>query len=93
MDTSRKGVAGYETAGREDVPVVNASGRRLYGVKEVAHLYGCGERTVYRLADSGRIPYGIKLGGLRRWDSVEIEDHISRGCPPVRVSKRTGGTS
>jgi excisionase family DNA binding protein len=51
---------------------------------EVARLLGCSSRTVLRLADAGRIPWGVKLGGLRRWDLLEIEAFIEAGCKPVR---------
>jgi hypothetical protein len=30
------------------------------------------------------MPWGIKLGTLRRWDADVIERWIGEGCPPVR---------
>lgn len=54
--------------------------RRLLDRHEVAARLGCSWRTVYRLADMGQIPPGVKLGGLRRWDSEEIDRFIENGC-------------
>jgi predicted DNA-binding transcriptional regulator AlpA len=53
---------------------------RLIDAKGVARLLGCSWRTVLRLADGGQIPWGVKLGGLRRWDVREIEAFITGGC-------------
>jgi len=58
--------------------------RVLLDAKQVAARLGCSWRTVYRLADSGDLPFGVKLGALRRWDSVEIDQFIASGCKPVR---------
>jgi excisionase family DNA binding protein len=62
--------------------------RRLVDAKEVARLLGCSWRTVLRLADAGVIPWGLKLGSLRRWDLSQIEDFIAGGCRPVRKGGR-----
>jgi excisionase family DNA binding protein len=59
--------------------------RRLGDAKAVAALLGCSWRTVYRLADSGGIPWGVKVGSLRRWDLSEIDGFIAGGCQPVRT--------
>lgn len=64
--------------------------RRLIDAREVARLLGCSWRTVYRHADAGRIPPGLKLGALRRWDAVELETFIANGCKPL---KGRGGRS
>jgi excisionase family DNA binding protein len=69
-------------------PATAGPSRRLGDVKEVGRLLGCSWRTVLRLADAGRIPWGVKLGALRRWDLRQIEDFIAGGCQPVR---RIGG--
>jgi predicted DNA-binding transcriptional regulator AlpA len=66
------------------------AGRRLLDVREVAGLYGCDERSVFRWADCGIIPTGLKLGSLRRWDATEIERHIAAGCPKVRTVAAQG---
>lgn len=62
--------------------------RRLGRTKDGAALYDMSERTFLRLADAGLIPWGIKLGSLRRWDLVELEAHIAAGCPRVRKGGR-----
>lgn len=66
-------------------PTTNAL--RLIDVGTVAAKYGCAPRTVFRLADQGRIPTGIKLGALRRWNEAVIDRHISDGCPSLRPAK------
>lgn len=53
----------------------------LLTVQEVARLLGCSTRTVYRLADSGRMPKPVKLGALVRWPREIIERWIASGCP------------
>lgn len=62
--------------------------RRLGDAHEVAALVCCSVRTVYRLADAGTMPFGFKLGAMRRWDLDEIERWIEDGCKPVRTRKR-----
>jgi excisionase family DNA binding protein len=63
-------------------------GRHLIDAKEVARRLGCSWRHVLRLADAGLMPWGVKLGALRRWDSREIEEFIAGGCKSVRPSRR-----
>ncbi len=65
-------------------------GRMLIDVKIVAAKYGCDERSVFRWADAGKIPFGVKLGSLRRWDATVIDEHIAGGCCPVRQVGRAG---
>jgi len=62
--------------------------RVLLDAKQVAARLGCSWRTVYRLADSGDLPFGVKLGALRRWDSVEIDQFIATGCKPIRERRK-----
>jgi excisionase family DNA binding protein len=61
--------------------------RRLIDAKEVGRLLGCSWRTIYRHADSGRIPPGVKLGALRRWDYAEIQGFIGSGCKPLKATR------
>jgi predicted DNA-binding transcriptional regulator AlpA len=58
--------------------------RRLIDAKGVGQMLGCSWRHVLRLADEGVLPWGVKLGRLRRWDLTEIEQFIASGCRPVR---------
>ncbi len=63
------------------------SQRRLIDAKEVGRLLGCSWRHVIRLADEGVLPWGCKLGRLRRWDSFDIESFIAGGCRPIRQTQ------
>jgi excisionase family DNA binding protein len=60
--------------------------RRLLDVHDLAAMLGISWRTALRLADAGKMPRGLKLGALRRWDREEIEEWIARGCKPVRTA-------
>jgi excisionase family DNA binding protein len=60
------------------------SPRRLIDGREVGRLLGCSARHVMRMADEGLLPWGVKLGRLRRWDLSEIEAFIAAGCPAQR---------
>ena len=62
--------------------------RRMMTAKEVGTRLGMSWRTVLRHADAGLIPYGVKLGSLRRWDSYLLEEWIAAGCKPVRSAGR-----
>jgi excisionase family DNA binding protein len=57
---------------------------QLITVKEVASLFSCSPRTVYRLADGGQMPKGLKIGGLVRWERAAIETWIAGGCKASR---------
>lgn len=62
-------------------------GRTLIGVKIVAQKYEADTRSIFRWADAGIIPIGLKLGSLRKWDAAVIDEHIANGCPRVRPLK------
>lgn len=69
----------------DDAPPAGAPAtRRMLNAKQVAERLGCNWRTIYRLADIGDMPMGVKIGGLRRWDSDELERWIGDGCNPVK---------
>lgn len=55
---------------------------RLVDVRSVAEMLGVSSRQVYRLADAGRMPQPIKLGGAVRWSRRAIVEWIDAGCPP-----------
>ena len=61
-----------------------ASSCQLLGGAEVAKMLGCSTRHVLRQADAGRMPWGVKVGNLRRWPVKALEDWIMAGCPAVR---------
>lgn len=54
---------------------------RLLDVQAVAKMLGVSSRHIYRLADSGRMPEPVKLGGAVRWDLHGIIIWIEAGCP------------
>jgi len=53
-------------------------------VQDVAEALNCSTRTVYRLADAGRMPRPVKLGALVRWPRAAVEEWIADGCPSCR---------
>ncbi len=65
-----------------------APAAKLLDVQAAAALLGCSPRTVYRLADAGRMPPPVKLGALVRWNRAAVEDWIAAGCPSCRPSCR-----
>lgn len=65
---------------------------RLLDVAAVARLLGVSARHVWRLADGGRMPRPLRLGGARRWDRLTVEDWIRAGCPAdAGAGRRQGG--
>lgn len=54
---------------------------QLLDVEAVAEMLDVSTRHVYRLADAGRMPRPLKLGGANRWDRNAIAAWISDGCP------------
>ena len=50
-------------------------------VTGVAKMLACSPRSVYRLADAGRIPPPVRIGGLVRWPRAMLEQWIAEGCP------------
>ena len=65
-----------------------SASRRLITARQVAAKIGVHPRHIYRLAAGGRLPFGVHVGASRRWDEVELDDWIARGCPPVRKGVR-----
>ena len=53
-------------------------------VDGVAKMLACSPRSIYRLADAGRIPPPVRIGGLVRWPRVSLEQWIAEGCPVPR---------
>lgn len=85
MNTTLANGTDGRAVGSEPRPAVPAE---LLGIRDVcALLGGCSVRSVYRLADSGRMPFGLKLGGMRRWRRAELMDWLAAGCPPMRTAK------
>jgi predicted DNA-binding transcriptional regulator AlpA len=59
-----------------------------YSVEDLMVRYQCSERHIFRLADAGRMPWGVKLGRLRRWNVTDIQKWEEGGCRPVRAVRR-----
>jgi predicted DNA-binding transcriptional regulator AlpA len=59
--------------------------RRLIDADQVAVKLGMSRRQVFRAADAGMIPFGVRVGRLRRWDEVVLDGFIAGGCRPVRA--------
>ena len=53
-------------------------------VDGVAKMLACSPRSIYRLADAGRIPPPVRIGGLVRWPRAVLEQWIAEGCPVPR---------
>jgi len=64
----------------------NGTARRLIDAREAGRVLGCSWRTLLRLADSGKVPWGCKIGALRRWDAAELDSFIAGGCKPPRTT-------
>jgi predicted DNA-binding transcriptional regulator AlpA len=76
-------IGGGQVAGNERPPLID--------VKEFAAKLSCCPKHIRRMADSGRCPPPIHLGGLHRWNRQVVDDWIAAGCPvvrPVRMSSR-----
>ncbi len=54
----------------------------LLDVHQVARLLGISPRSVWRFAQSGKMPASVSLGRAQRWRSKDLGDWIAHGCPP-----------
>ncbi|WP_391575337.1 helix-turn-helix transcriptional regulator [Aureliella helgolandensis] len=57
-------------------------------ISQLAHRWGCSERHVRRMADSGRCPRPIRLGSLIRWPATEIEQWERDFCPSCKRGRK-----
>jgi excisionase family DNA binding protein len=62
----------------------------LLDVLAVAEMLHSSRRTVERLVARRLMPGPVKLGRLRRWNRVEVEEWIRDGCEPIRARKAGG---
>ncbi len=60
---------------------VEADRPGMLTVHDVARMLNCSVGTICRLADSGRMPRPVKLGGMVRWPREAVESWIGQGCP------------
>lgn len=56
----------------------------LLSVNDVASILQVSPSHIYRLADGGKMPPQIKVGGSVRWVRSEIDNWIQGGCKAVR---------
>jgi len=73
-------------------------------VDGVAKLLACSARSVRRLADQGKVPRPVRIGGMVRWPRATIDQWLADGCPsatlrssrprqPSRPRRRQSATS
>jgi len=58
-----------------------------FDVGDLARRYKTSVRHIYRMANGGRMPWGVKLGQLRRWSRRDIEAWEADGCNPVELPR------
>jgi predicted DNA-binding transcriptional regulator AlpA len=51
---------------------------KFFDVDEMSATYRVSRRTVFRLADQGILPKGIRLGGRRLWPKSVVESHLAK---------------
>jgi predicted DNA-binding transcriptional regulator AlpA len=68
-------------------PSTDESPHEWLDTRDMAHRFKISARSVLRMADEGRMPWGYKFGQLRRWSRREIEAWEADGCPPVRSAQ------
>jgi excisionase family DNA binding protein len=59
-------------------------------VDAVAAMLNCSPRTVWRLADGGRMPTPVRIGRLVRWSRKALAAWIDAGCPVSRQVLKAG---
>ena len=58
--------------------------KELLNVGEVAGMLNICARSVYRMADGGKMPRPVKLGSRVLWRRRELQNWIDAGCLPLR---------
>ena len=53
----------------------------LITARQLASKLNVSTRTLWRMLSAGRLPVPIRVGGIVRWRTEEIEKWISAGCP------------
>lgn len=61
-----------------------------FDVDDLARRFKTSTRHIFRMADQGRMPWGMKFGQLRRWSHRAIVAWEDGGCRPVRSAKGGG---
>ena len=60
----------------------------LLDVNAVAKLLDVSARHVWRLHDKGAMPLAVKLGALRKWSRITIQQWLTDGCPSRKEARR-----
>ncbi len=60
----------------------------MLNTHDMARILKCSPRTVYRLADSGRIPSPTRFRTLVRWNATVVQAWLAAGCPASRGFRR-----
>ena len=60
----------------------------LLSVNEVAAILELNQQTVRNMANDGRMPKPIKVGGSVRWKKDTIFEWIESGCPTEKSQER-----
>lgn len=55
----------------------------LVPIGDVAAMLALSRRTVFRLADAGKLPPPLRIGGSLRWRLADVRQWIADGCPIV----------
>ena len=56
---------------------------RLIPIGQVAAMVAVSRRTISRLADAGKLPPPLRIGGSLRWRLADVRQWIANGCPIV----------
>lgn len=64
--------------------------KRLLDVKAVAEACGLSVRSVWRMADAGKMPRPVAIGRARRWRADELDAWVQGGCKPCDPRRTSG---
>jgi predicted DNA-binding transcriptional regulator AlpA len=64
--------------------------KKLLAVVDLANVFDCSERHIFRLLSAGKIPEPVRIGSLLRWDRKKIFEWVSAGCPDCREDQANG---
>lgn len=70
---------------------VSRDGAELLPIGQVAKMVAVSCRTISRLADAGKLPPPLRIGGSLRWRLADVRQWIAAGCPATR--NISGGSS
>ena len=77
-----------ETNANDVTPAANTQTQIFLTADDLAAILKCSGRTVYRLADTGKIPQPCRFGGLIRWNAVTFNSWVAQGCLSCKPARR-----